>query len=93
MIREVVDTPRYRSQYKKFVRRYPFLKDHIKETLRKMREDLFAPELRTHRLYGNMYGLLACSCGYDCRIVFTIEKAGDVETIILDSIGTHKQVH
>lgn len=93
MIREVVDTPRYRSQYKKFMRRYPFLKDRIRETLRKMREDVFTPELRTRRLSGNMYGLFACSCGYDCRIVFTIETVGDVELIILDSIGTHKQVY
>jgi mRNA-degrading endonuclease YafQ of YafQ-DinJ toxin-antitoxin module len=93
MIREVVDTPRYRSQYKKFVRSHPFLKDRIRETLRKMREDVFAPELRTHRLSGKMYGLFACSCVYDCRIVFTFETVGDVETIILDSIGTHKQVY
>jgi mRNA-degrading endonuclease YafQ of YafQ-DinJ toxin-antitoxin module len=30
--------------------------------------------LATHKLEGKLAHLLACSCGYDCRIVFEIEQ-------------------
>lgn len=44
-----------------------------------------------------MTGLRACSCGYDCRIVFSIERVDDVdvdlETIVLLDIGTHDKVY
>ncbi len=32
--------------------------------------DVFAFHLGTHKLSGELYGLYACICGYDCRIVF-----------------------
>lgn len=40
-------------------------------------------------------GLRACSCGYDCRIVFRIEEAEDSgnEEIVLIDIGTHNEVY
>jgi len=39
--------------------------------------------------------LYACSCGYDCRIVFSVEKdkETDKEIIVLISIGTHNEVY
>lgn len=60
-----------------------------------MQEDVFAASLGTHKLSGTLEGLRACSCGYDCRIVFSIERnlVGDREFIVLLDIGTHDEVY
>jgi mRNA interferase YafQ len=60
-----------------------------------MQEDVFLPNLGTHQLGGNLKGLRACSCGYDCRIVFAIEKnkKTNEESLILMNIGTHDEVY
>jgi mRNA interferase YafQ len=79
------------------VKRNPELQQHIEETLLQMQLDVFAPELGTHKLGGKLTGSRACSCGYDCRIVFSIEKTENVDTeleaIVLLDIGTHDQVY
>jgi len=38
-----------------------------------MEQNVFANNLNTHKLSGELSELYACSCGYDCRIVFSIE--------------------
>jgi mRNA-degrading endonuclease YafQ of YafQ-DinJ toxin-antitoxin module len=60
-----------------------------------MQEDVFATPLGTHKLSGRLEGLRACSCGYDCRIVFSIDKNPDGErvVIVLLDIGTHDEVY
>ena len=60
-----------------------------------MEIDVFAPSLGTHKLSGNLNGLQSCSCGYDCRIVFSIEQGTepDHEVIVLLDIGTHDEVY
>ncbi len=94
-MRPLVETPRFRRMFRKHVRRNPALQARIEQTLRLMSEDVFSPSLATHKLGGELFGLLACSCGYDCRIVFTIET-DDVEqqeVILLISIGSHEEVY
>ena len=58
-----------------------------------MAEDVFAPSLMTHRLKGEFDGLRACSCGYDCRIIFSLEKNKETqeEEIVLLNIGSHDE--
>jgi len=73
-MREPVSIPRFEKAYRKLVRRDPQLQKRIDETLKEMQEDVFASSLQTHKLSGKLYGLYGCSCGYDCRIVFAIEK-------------------
>lgn len=60
-----------------------------------MEEDVFAPNLGTHKLSGKLDGFQSCSCGYDCRIVFSIEPnpESDGEVIVLLDIGTHNEVY
>lgn len=60
-----------------------------------MAVDVFAPALETHKLSGNLSGALACSCGYDCRIIFFLEqdKGSGAEVIVLVDIGTHDEVY
>jgi mRNA-degrading endonuclease YafQ of YafQ-DinJ toxin-antitoxin module len=95
MIRELVLSPRFQRSFRKFVRHNLQLQLHIEQTLVKMREDVFAPNLGTHKLTGDLLGLLACSCGYDCRILFSIQQQPDTqqEVILLLDIGTHDVVY
>ncbi len=60
-----------------------------------MKEDVFAPSLGTHKLSGELMELRACSCGYDCRIVFRIEvdEETELEVILLLNIGAHDEVY
>ena len=93
-MRELVLTPKFKRAFSKFVKRNPQLEIRIIQTLQLMQEDIFAVQLSTHSLQGKLLGIKACSCGYDCRILFTIEVAQDkTEAIILINIGTHDEVY
>jgi addiction module RelE/StbE family toxin len=94
-MRPLVITPKFRRAYRKLGKRTPKLRDHIDEALRQMQVDVFAPALGTHKLSGTLLGLWACSCGYDCRIVFSLEidETTRGEVIVLLDIGTHDEVY
>ncbi len=91
----LVLTPKFKRAYRKFVRRNKQLQQHIDNALRQMESDLFASYLNTHKLSGGLSGLWASSCGYDCRILFAIERdpATSVEVIVLLDIGAHDEVY
>jgi len=94
-MRELRSTPQFEKAYRKFVRRNPVLEKKIDEALKQMRLDVFTPTLQTHKLSGKLLGLSACSCGYNCRIVFSMEKDSQTgqEFIVLVDIGTHDEVY
>ncbi|MBD2775266.1 type II toxin-antitoxin system YafQ family toxin [Iningainema tapete] len=94
-MRQLVLTPKFKRSFRKFVKRNTNLQKQIEETLVKMQSDVFATELSTHKLEGKLAGLRACSCGYDCRVVFSIEKdeESESEVIVLLDIGTHDEVY
>lgn len=94
-MRALVLTPKFKRAFRKFVRRDARLQSRIEETLTQMQTDVFALHLATHKLSGELLGLQACSCGYDCRIVFTIEQDVNTnqEVIVLLDIGTHDEVY
>ncbi|MFM7888505.1 MAG: type II toxin-antitoxin system YafQ family toxin [Pseudanabaena sp.] len=73
-MRKLVVTSKFKRALKKFVNRNASLQQQVEKTLLQMTEDIFAPNLMSHRLKGEYEGLRACSCGYDCRIIFSIEK-------------------
>ena len=56
---------------------------------------MFDSSLGTHKLEGKLADLLACSCGYDCRVVFAIEtnKESNEKVIVLLDVGTHDEVY
>jgi len=95
MNRKLVLTPKFKRIFRKFVRHNRKLQKRIEETLKQMEIDVFSSHLGTHKLEGELLGLYACSCGYDCRIVFSVEKdkETDKEIIVLISIGTHNEVY
>jgi len=93
--RKLVLSKSFEKSYRKFIRNNIALKSGIQEALRELEKDVFAAHLRTHKLSGNLYGLYACSCGYDCRIIFSVEKIKNSKTeiILLIDIGTHDEVY
>lgn len=92
-MREIVETPRFRRTFRRFVRNNPALRKRIGQILQRMSEDVFAPALGAHKLSGELYGLMACSCGYDCRVIFSIEQVENREVIMLYTLGTHDEVY
>ena len=52
--------------------------------------DPFNPKLRAHKLSGELKGLWAFSCAYDCRIVFEFI---DKTNVLLIDIGTHDEAY
>ncbi len=94
-MRVIVFTPQFKRAFRKFTKRNPLRQSQIEDRLRKMELDLYAPALGTHKLSGELLGLRACSCGYDCRIAFAIEvdlKTG-AEVIVLVGVGTHDEIY
>lgn len=94
-MRKLVVTSGFKRALKKFVQRNTLLERQVEKTLLKMSEDVFADNLMTHSLKGEYKGLRACSCGYDCRIVFSLEKnkhTGEEEIVLLN-IGSHDEVY
>ena len=94
-MRKVILTSKFKRSLKKFVQRNAVLQGQVEKTLLQMAEDVFAPSLMTHRLKGEFDGLRACSCGYDCRIIFSLEKNKETqeEEIVLLNIGSHDEVY
>lgn len=95
MNRPLVQTPRFKRAYRKFVQRDKRLQVRIEAALLSLQADAFASSLGAHKLSGNLHGLWACSCGYDCRILFSIEtdRQTGTEVILLLDIGTHDEVY
>lgn len=94
-MRSLVLTPKFERAFRKFVKRNNDLQQRIEDTLQQMEADVFFPSLGTHRLSGKLDGLQSCSCGYNCRIVFSIEHNTETssEVIVLLDIGTHDEVY
>jgi len=94
-MRSLVLTPKFKRSFRKFVKRNADLQQRIEETLQQMEADVFAPTLGTHKLSGKLDGLQSCSCGYDCRVVFSIEQDPETksEVIVLLDIGTHDEIY
>jgi len=68
MKRALVLTPPFRRAFRKFARRRPGLQRQIEDALLQVEDDVFAVNLGTHKLSGDLLGLRACSCGYDVEL-------------------------
>jgi addiction module RelE/StbE family toxin len=88
-MKKIVISPKFRRALRRYSRRHPEQKKRIESVIQQIGIDVFAPSLGTHPLKGKLEGFQGCSCGYDCRIVFSVEP----EQIILLDIGTHDEVY
>lgn len=95
MIYKVVISTKFKRSLRKFTRSNPDLQNRIQQVIMTMEKDLFSPKLGTHKLSGKLSGFLSCSCGYDCRIVFSLntDRNSGQKVILLLDIGTHDQVY
>ncbi|MEA5603618.1 type II toxin-antitoxin system YafQ family toxin [Nostoc sp. UHCC 0252] len=86
---------KFKRAFRKFARRNADLQGKIEETIAAMENDIFASNLGTHKLEGKLSGLLSCSCGYDCRIIFLLKTDDESEeqVVLLLDIGTHDDVY
>lgn len=90
---KIVLTPQFKRAYKKIVKHNPDYQRGIDEGIRNLEKDIFNPSLETHKLSGKLLGSYACSCGYNCRIIFEVEKYKEEKIILLITIGTHDEVY
>ena len=58
-----------------------------------LENDAYQPQLKTHKLKGDLFGSFACSFGHDQRIVFEFLTHEGKEAILLQSLGTHDEVY
>jgi mRNA interferase YafQ len=91
---------RWQSQFKralkKQVKLHPDVLDEVQAVLAQLEQDPFAPNLRTHKLQGQMAGQWSCSVAYDLRIIFTFAPDLDdpkEQAIALLNIGKHDEVY
>jgi len=92
---KIVISSKFKRAFRKFVRRNQPLQTRVEKVIEELSNDIYSSSLGTHKLEGKLSGLLSCSCGYDCRIVFTIEKDeqnGEILIVLLD-VGTHDEVY
>jgi len=75
--------------------RTPDLQPLIEDTLRRLAANPADPRLKTHRLSGQLAGLMASSVAYDCRIIFARGKHPKTraEVLTLLNIGSHDEVY
>jgi mRNA-degrading endonuclease YafQ of YafQ-DinJ toxin-antitoxin module len=96
MAHQLVLSKQFEKAYKKFAGKNQLLRANISKALEKLANNPNDPSLRTHKLSGKLAAYLACYCGYDCRIIFIIEKDitnPTTENILLLDIGTHDDVY
>jgi addiction module RelE/StbE family toxin len=78
---------------RKVVKKQPQIAQNIQNTLELLCIDPFNPQLRTHKLKGELKDSWACSAGYDLRIIFQFVEHEGMQAILLQSIGTHDEVY
>jgi mRNA-degrading endonuclease YafQ of YafQ-DinJ toxin-antitoxin module len=94
-MRRLAPTARFSRAFRRLVKKNPAHQAQIEEALRRMAADLSDSRLKIHHLSGKLKGLFACSCGYDCRIVFAKERDArtGTEVLLLLNIGSHAEVY
>jgi mRNA interferase YafQ len=94
-MRKLITTPKFDRALRKFTKRNLELREKVQKTLEQMEEDVYAASLTTHKLGGSLDGINACSCGYDCRVLFSIEQdpETELEVIVLLDVGNHDDVY
>ncbi|MBM3837546.1 MAG: type II toxin-antitoxin system mRNA interferase toxin, RelE/StbE family [Verrucomicrobia bacterium] len=91
----VIPSGRFRRAYRRYIGSDLERLARVEAALDRPRLDPFDPKRKTHSLRGHLLGCWACSCGYDCRTIFTIEPGDQPgqQLILLQDIGTHEDVY
>lgn len=73
-----------------FKRAFERQKEQFFQKLELFITDPFQPQLRTHKLSGNLKDLWSCSVEYDLRVIFFFVND---KTLIFEEIGSHDEVY
>jgi addiction module RelE/StbE family toxin len=94
-MRKLVWDDSFRRAFKRRTRRDRNLQERIFNTLDQLLIDPFHPQLKTHKLKGQLHGLWSCWVEYDCRIIFVFvpDPEGDEDAILLVDLGSHDEVY
>lgn len=84
-------TETFNRTAKKFLKKHPILINKFKEILFKIEEDPFHPNLKTHKLKGQLKDFYGISLDYKYRIAVTIEIQDKI--VVLMDIGSHDEVY
>ena len=93
MRRTLFRSPAFGRDLRRWLKAHPDTTASIEVTLEQLSADTAHPSLRTHKLRGPLAGCLACSAGYDQRVVFEYAQHEDQEAIPLLALGTHDEVY
>jgi len=91
--RELIRSSAFIRAARRHLKKHPQQADHLETTLILLSENAFAPQLKTHKLKGDLDGVWACSVEHDLRILFELVPHDGVEAILLLTIGTHDEVY
>jgi addiction module RelE/StbE family toxin len=91
--RELVRTNAFIRAAKRLAKRNSQSIADVESALCLLATDAFDSRLKTHKLKGELDGVLACSAGYDLRILFEIVQREGGEAVLLLSMGTHDEVY
>lgn len=78
---------------KKVVKRNPQILKDLRKTLMTLSQEPFHPQLKTHKLNGDLQDCSACSIDHSLRIIFRFTEYRDNQAILLESIGSHDEVY
>jgi addiction module RelE/StbE family toxin len=93
MRRELIRSTAFMRALRRYLKKHPYATDDIQTTLERLANDAFDPQLKTHKLTGELEDIWACSAGYNVRILFELVQHEGAEAILLLTIGTHDEVY
>ena len=93
MNRELIPTTAFTRAARKYLKRHPQSQTRLRDALKSLSNDAFAPSLKTHKLKGELKDAWACSVEYDLRILFQFVDGANGEAILLLSVGSHDSVY
>ncbi len=88
-MRVLAASNQFRSKAHKFFKRHPDLEAKAGKLLTLLTKDVFHPQLKAHKLTGDLKKLYAASLDHRYRIVFGFND----ETVFLINIGSHDEVY
>ncbi len=88
---ELIWTPHFERQLRRFRRAHPEMKQRIARTLAGLQADPLQPHLRLHPLHGDLAGQHAVSITHSYRITLIL-RISEREVTLLD-IGGHDEVY
>lgn len=94
-MRKLIWDSSFRRAFRAKTRNDRALQAQIFAALEQLALEPFHPQLRTHKLKGELDGVWACWVEYDCRILFLFEPdpEGTEDAVVLVDLGSHDEVY